>query len=89
MIVNEPAMWNLIPVAKRSRIMIAAKALCRSRDTDDDDWFEGEGRDGCRDCDTPAGGSCVAFGLYGQMAIDVIEALDRATLNQSENRHGE
>jgi hypothetical protein len=77
-IVDEPAMWNLIPAAKRDRVMIAAKALCASRDTDDDDWHDGGGRDPCGQCETPAGGSCVAFGLYGQMALDVIEALDRA-----------
>lgn len=78
MVVDEPAMWNLIPATKRDRVLIAAKAMCRSRDTDDDDWHDGESRDECAGCDTPAGGSCVAFGLYGQMAIDVIEALDRA-----------
>jgi hypothetical protein len=78
MIVDEPAMWKLIPLAKRERVMTAAKALCASRDTDDDGWHDGEGRDPCGQCDTPAGGSCVAFGLYGQMALDVIEALDRA-----------
>lgn len=69
MIVDEPAMWNLIPAAKRDRVMIAAKALCASRDTDDDGWGA---------CEHPGGGSCIAFGLYGQMAIDVIEALYRA-----------
>ncbi|PHQ58829.1 MAG: hypothetical protein COC10_13785 [Sphingobium sp.] len=78
MIIDEPAMWNLIPVQKRDRIMVAAKALCRSRDADDDEWAEGAGRDACADCDTPQGGSCIAFGLFGQMAIDVIEALDCA-----------
>ncbi len=77
MLVDEPVMWNLIPTHKRERVMIAAKAMCQSRDTDDDDWHDGEGRDACSGCDTPGGGSCVAFGLYGQMALDVIEALDR------------
>jgi len=77
MVIDEPAMWNLIPAAKRDRVLCAAKAMCRSRDTDDDAWHDGEGRDACGACDTPAGGSCVAFGLYGQMAVDVIEALDR------------
>jgi hypothetical protein len=76
-IVDEPAMWNLIPAAKRDRVLIAAKAMCASRDTDDDDWHDGGGRDPCR-CEAAGEGTCVAFGLYGQMAIDVIEALDRA-----------
>ncbi len=77
MVVDEPAMWNLIPERLKPRVEAAAKAMCRSRDTDDDDWHDGEGRDHCGACDTPAGGSCVAFGLYGQMAIDVVEALDK------------
>ncbi len=77
MVVDEPAMWSLIPDRLKPRVDAAAKALCRSRDTDDDDWHEGEGRDDCRGCDTPEGGSCVAFGLWGQMAIDVVEALDK------------
>jgi hypothetical protein len=76
MIVDEPVMWSLIPEHKRDRVMAAAKAMCRSRDTDDDDWHEGAGRDHCGSCDMSAGGSCVAFGLYGQMAIDVVDALD-------------
>lgn len=76
MVTDEPVMWNLIPAHKRERVMCAAKAMCRSRDTDDDLWNDDEGRDACAGCDTPEGGSCVAFGLYGQMAIEVIEALD-------------
>lgn len=75
MVVDEPAMWNLIPEAKRAKVMIAAKALCRSRDADEDVDDE---LGGCGNCDTTEAGSCVAFGLYGQMAVDVIEALDRA-----------
>lgn len=75
MIADEPAMWNLIPEAKRPKVMIVAKALCRSRDADEDMDDE---PGGCGDCDTPTGGSCLAFCLYGQMAVDVIEALDRA-----------
>ncbi|MEV5021385.1 hypothetical protein MRBLMA1_001207 [Sphingobium sp. LMA1-1-1.1] len=75
MVVDEPAMWNLIPEAKRAKVMIAAKALCRSRDADED---MDDGLGGCANCDTPAGGSCLAFGLFGHMAVDVVEALDRA-----------
>ena len=80
MIIDEPAMWHLIPLAKRERIMIAAKAMCQSRDADDDLWDDNEGSAACDGCDTPGGGSCVAFGLWGQMALEVIEALDRAAL---------
>ena len=72
MVIDEPAMWNLIPVAKQERVMCAAKAMCRSRDAEDDDLEH------CGSCDTPEGGSCVAFGLYGHMALEVIEAMDRA-----------
>jgi hypothetical protein len=88
MIVDEPAMWGLIPAARRPLVMIAAKAMCQSRDTDDDGWNDGEGRDVCKGCDTPAGGSCVAFGLYGQMAVDVIEALHRASLTKDTDHAG-
>ena len=77
MIIDEPAMWNLIPASKRDRVLCAAKAMCSSRDADDDLWHDGEGRDDCTGCDTPAGGSCVAFGLYGGMALAVVEALDQ------------
>lgn len=75
MVVDEPAMWNLIPEAKRARVLLTAKAMCRSRDADED--LEND-PSGCGECGTEAGGSCVAFGLYGQMAVDVVEALDRA-----------
>lgn len=61
----------------KHKVECAAKALCQSRDVDDDNWHDGEGLDGCGGCDTPAGGSCVAFGLYGQMAFDVVVALER------------
>jgi hypothetical protein len=77
MVIDEPAMWNLIPAAKRGRIMCAAKAMCSSRDAEDDLFNEEEGREDCTGCDTPQGGSCIAFGIYGQMALAVIEALDR------------
>lgn len=73
MVHDEPAMWNLMPERQRNRVLIAAKAMCQSRELDDD------GEDHCGACDTPAGGSCVAFGLWGHMALNVIEALDRAT----------
>lgn len=66
MTVDEPAMWRLIPAHKRERVLIAAKAMCRSRDAD-------ETEEACT-CDNA---HCIAFGLYGQMAIEVIEALDR------------
>ena len=72
MIADEPAAWNLIPAHKRERVECVAKAMCRSHDADD-------GRDAedyCGCCDTPEGGSCIAFGLWGQMAIAVVEALD-------------
>lgn len=72
MVVDEPAMWNLIPAHKRERVLCAAKAMCRSRDAGDDDDLSH-----CDDCDTPEGGSCVAFGLYGQTALEVVEALDK------------
>lgn len=75
MVVDEPIMLKLIPAAKRTKVLIVAKAMCRSRDADED--IEDEAG-GCGECDTPSGGSCIAFGLYGQMAVDVIEALDRA-----------
>lgn len=75
MVVDEPAMWKLIPKAKRDKVMIAAKALCRSRDADED---VDDDLGGCRNCDMPEGGSCLAFALFGHMALDVIEALDRA-----------
>lgn len=73
MVIDEPVMWNLIPEAKRARVMCAAKAMCRTRDATDDDEDEDIH---CEGCDTPEGGSCIAFGLYGHMAIEVIEALD-------------
>lgn len=75
MVVDEPVMWNLIPEAKRDRVLCAAKAMCRSRDAGDDDDDETFAH--CDGCDTPEGGSCVAFGLYGQMALEVIESLDK------------
>lgn len=74
MVIDEPVMWNLIPADKRERVLCAAKAMCRSRDGDEGD---DEDEPHCNGCDTPAGGSCVAFGLYGHMAIEVVEALDR------------
>ena len=82
MVIDEPAMWNLIPQAKRERVMCAAQAMCRSKDACDDE--DDETPNHCAGCDTPTGGSCVAFGLYGQMAISVIEALDRASLSEQE-----
>lgn len=71
MVIDEPAMWNLIPESKRERVMCVARAMCQSRDSTDDEM------DYCIGCDTIEGGSCVAFGLYGHMAIEVIEALDK------------
>ena len=81
MVVDEPAMWNLIPAAKRERVLCAAKAMCRSRDVEDDE--DDESADHCKDCDTEHGGSCVAFGLYGHMALEVIEALDRQNTREA------
>lgn len=75
MVIDEPAMWNLIPEHKRERVICVAKALCQSREAEDDE--DDETPNHCGSCDTPTGGSCVAFGLYGQMAIDVVEALDK------------
>jgi hypothetical protein len=77
MVIDEPAMWNLIPEAKRERVLCAAQAMCRSKDACDDE--DDETVDHCAGCDTPSGGSCLAFGLYGHMALEVIEALDRAS----------
>jgi hypothetical protein len=76
MVIDEPAMWNLIPATKRDRVLCAAKAMCRSRDADDGDDPD-DYNVHCEDCDTPKGGSCIAFALYGHMALEVIEALDR------------
>jgi hypothetical protein len=77
MVDDEPALWNSILESKRARVMAACKAMCRSNDTGVDIIEE---QDNCatpgRECDTPAGGSCIAFGLYGHMGIAVVDALD-------------
>lgn len=87
MVVDEPVMWNLIPEAKRERVMCAAKAMCRSKDACDDEADETP--DHCAGCDAPTGGSCVAFGLYGHMALEVIEALDRIAPSPASPNPGE
>ena len=74
MILDEPAFASTLPPAKLRRVEVVAKAMCRHSDADEE--FEDE-RDHCANCDTPEGGSCVAFGLYGGVALAVIEALDR------------
>lgn len=76
MIDHEPLFAATLPPAQLRRVEIAAKAMCRHRDLDDECWHDGEGRDECT-CDHLGGGSCVAFGLYGDIALAVIEALDR------------
>lgn len=72
MMPDEQVAWGLMPDRTKAKVECVAKAMCRSREPDDDD-----DEPYCEGCDTPAGGSCVAFGLWGNMAIAVVEALDR------------
>ncbi|MED5545740.1 MAG: hypothetical protein VX309_09790 [Pseudomonadota bacterium] len=71
MIVDEPAAWAAIPDDLRPKVQIAAKAICRTTSA-----LGEEGPDHCAGCDTPAGGSCCAFGLWGKVAFDVVKALE-------------
>jgi hypothetical protein len=70
-ITDEPKFASLLSGKQLRRVEIASKAMCQSREPDDDD------ENYCAGCDTAEGGTCLAFGLYGDMALAVIEALDR------------
>lgn len=73
MIRDEPAFYAKIPPRLREQVVIAARAMCRHRDEDAD-------HEACR-CDVD-GGTCVAFGLYGDHAFAVVDALDRLFLER-------
>lgn len=75
MVLDEPKLWNSIPAALQPRVECAAKAMCRSVDMGDEGDDDHPDR-ACLNCDTPAGGTCIAFGLYGHMALEVVKSLE-------------
>lgn len=77
MVKDEPTLWKSIPKHQRNRVMLASKVMCRTFGSDD-----GDERDHCADCGTPEGGSCVAFGLFGNMAAAVVAALETEAINR-------
>lgn len=81
MVDDEPTFWKSIPKHRRNRVMLAAKTMCKTMcqtfGAKDDDEL-----DCCADCDTPKGGSCVAFGLFGDMAAAVVAALETEAINR-------
>jgi hypothetical protein len=74
MIDDEPAFAAKLSPHKLHRVTIAAKGICQSRLGDDDELYS------CEECDTVKGGSCVAFGIWGDIALAAVEALDADTL---------
>ncbi len=79
MIPDEPKFSALLSGRQLVRVEAAARAMSQSREPDDDDE-----ESYCGNCGTDEGGSCLAFGLWGGMALAVIEALDRLSPQQDD-----
>lgn len=75
MVDDEPALWATIPDRLKPNVEVAAEAMCRHRSEGDE--FE----DDCT-CHLKGGGSCIAFGLYGDLALDAVKAIDELQLRR-------
>jgi hypothetical protein len=70
MIDNEPTFYNAIPPENRDEAVAISKDICQHTSSECSDPGMAVGY--CEECDTPKGGDCIAFGLYGDIALAVI-----------------